>query len=228
MTRRITRTECRRRGRPSRLTEQVAERIVSVVEDGNHLTTACAAAGVSRAALYRWLAKADEVDAAIDQGEPYDADKLAFRDFRDRLNLARARAEMNAVSVIRQCVVGWFVISEEPVLDRKRRPIRDDAGSIIWKRRYAPPDGRLAIAYLARARPEVWGQNPTERIELTDDHPTAVRVEPGPLDSEEHIAQLAQRLALVAQRHRTNTDESDSENNLANGEVYGTRTTGTL
>lgn len=84
----------RLRGRPSRLTPERAARVLSLIEGGNHITTACEASGIHRATLYRWLARADEVDRAIENGSPFPLRDLPYRDFRDRLHLARARAEV--------------------------------------------------------------------------------------------------------------------------------------
>lgn len=194
-------------GRPTRLTTVTADAIVHTVLDGNHITTACAAANVGQSTLYRWLERADEVQQAIDDGEPYDPDDLRYVEFRDRLADARACAEMRAVQVIERSMHGGYVIEEEPVLDLDGQPVRNDDGEILWKRKYAQPDGRLALQYLARSRPDSWGQNPTNRIELTGADGGPVQVA-----AADHIGQLSQQLALVAAQRR----EEDEED----GDVY--------
>lgn len=197
MSRRIKRRVAAKRiGRPTRLTEDTTDRILQIVADGNHITTACAVAGVSRAALYGWLERGESARQAVEAGDPVDPDELRFLDFLDRLALARARAEICAVEVIQRSMVGGFVISEEPLLDVDGQPVRDDNGEILWKRQYAQPDGRLALAYLARSRPDLWGQNPTARLELTGSGGGPVQVE------HDHISALAERLSLVAAERR--------------------------
>lgn len=202
MSRRIERPVARKRiGRPTRLTEDTADRIVRIVADGNHITTACAAAGVSRAALYGWLERGENARLADERGHPIDADELRFLHFLDRLTLARARAEMSAVAVIQHSMAGGFVISEEPMLDIDGNPVRDENGEILWKRQYAQPDGRLALAYLGRSRPDLWGQNPTQHVELTGSGGRPVQVE------HDHISALAERLSLVAGERRAEDEE---------------------
>lgn len=195
-------------GRPTRLTENTADVIVHAVLEGNHITTACAAAGVSRTALYEWIDRGQAVQQALANEEPVDPDALRFADFADRLADARARAEMRAVQVIERSMQGGFVISEEPLLDLEGQPVRGDDGEILCKRTYAQPDGRLALSYLGRSRPDTWGQNPTNRIELTGAAGGPVQME----HSTDQIASLAERLALVAARRRA----EDAED----GEVY--------
>ena len=156
----------KRWGRPTALSPWVADRILEVVADGNHITTACAAAGVSRAALYRWLDKARMVDLALEAGEPVDSQDLDFRDFRDRLAYARARAQIHAVSVIRKSMEGGSVIEEKPVQDAEGKALRDDNGEILWRRKFTAPDGRLALAFLGRHAPKEWGRVP-QQIDLT-------------------------------------------------------------
>jgi hypothetical protein len=202
MSRRIDRRVADKRiGRPTRLTQETADRIVGTVADGNHITTACASAGVSRAALYSWLERGENARQAAEAGDPVDADEVRFLDFLDRLALARARAEMCAVEVIQRGMAGGFVISEEPLLDVDRQPVRDDNGEILWKRQYAQPDGRLALAYLARSRPDLWGQNPTARLGLTGSGGGPVQVE------HDHFSALAERLSLVAAERRAEDED---------------------
>lgn len=205
----------KRIGRPSALTENTADTIINIVLDGNHITTACAAAGVTRQALYRWLERADEITTAIERGEPYDVHGLRFVDFRDRLADARAQAEMRAVKVVERSMHGGFIISEEPLLDIEGQPVRDDNGEILYKRTYSQPDGRLALSYLAKSRPDTWGQNPTNRIELTGSDGGPVRVE----TSGDQIASLSERLALVASQRREEDEEDGDPDEVFDAEV---------
>lgn len=106
----------RRRGRPTSLTPVRVGRLVEAVSAGNHITVACAAAGVSRATLYRWLCLADAAEQTLNDGGVLGSRELELLDFRDRLTLARARAEISAVSIVVQAMTGGTVISEKPVL----------------------------------------------------------------------------------------------------------------
>jgi transposase len=44
-----------RRGRPTKLTPEIQEKIVSVIRKGNYIETAAAYAGISKQTLYNWL-----------------------------------------------------------------------------------------------------------------------------------------------------------------------------
>lgn len=44
-----------RRGRPTKLTPEVQEKIISVIRKGNYIETAAAYAGISKQTLYNWL-----------------------------------------------------------------------------------------------------------------------------------------------------------------------------
>lgn len=156
----------RKTGRPSALTDHTADTIVDSVRQGNHITTACGLAHVTTTSLYRWLRKADDLDHAIAQGHPYDPDDLRFRAFRDRLLDARAQAAARAVDVVQRAMFGGFVLEEEPALDGDGKVITTEDGEVVMRRKYAPPDGRLALAYLGRSHPEQWGQGAT-KVELS-------------------------------------------------------------
>jgi hypothetical protein len=194
-------------GRPTRLTERTADLILSTVLDGNHLTTACAVAGVGRATLYRWIEEANAAEQAITRGEHPTPQALAYLDFRDRLAQARAEAEVMAVGVVTKAMRGGYLISERPAVDGSGNPIRDDEGKIVMEKVYAQPDGRLALSYLGKSRPDTWGQNPTNRIELTGADGGPVQVQHGPAAA---IEPLAERLALLAAERRAE-DEAEAD-----------------
>ncbi len=200
MGRRTPRDPVKRRiGRPTALTDRTAEAILAAVERGNHITTACALSHVDRSTLYRWLQRADQAEYAIQHGQEYDPNDLLFIDFRNRLAEMRAHAEARAVSVVERSMAGGFLISEKPVVNVNGDVQRDDEGNILYERAYSQPDGRLALSYLGKSRPDVWGQNPTQRLELTGADGAALG-SPAQAAAEEgdHVKQLAGRLALVA------------------------------
>lgn len=197
MARRLSRDPVKRRiGRPTALTDQVADAIIAAVERGNHITTACALAHVSRHSMYAWVNRANHVEAAINAGQDYDRHELRFLDFRNRLEEARALAEARAVSVVERSMAGGFLISEEPVVNDRGEVQRDDDGEILYKRTWSQPDGRLALSYLGRSRPDVWGQNPTQRLELVTSEPEVD--DDGDAPARDHIEALSKRLAAVA------------------------------
>lgn len=82
----------RRRGRPTKLDEQVIERIVDVIRAGGYTKTAVAAAGIGLSTFHDWLERGDpERRSKADQ---------PFREFRDRIEQAKAEGEARNVALI--------------------------------------------------------------------------------------------------------------------------------
>ena len=74
--------------RPTKLTAETAEKIVTSIAAGNYAETACRSAGVSASTYYRWLERGEEEDSG------------AHRDFFEAVGDAEAAAEINAVATI--------------------------------------------------------------------------------------------------------------------------------
>lgn len=209
----MSRRTPRRRGRKTLLTPTRQEKILALVEDGNHIATACAHAGIGTSTLYRWLDQAAAHDDQIAHGERPDDAKRVYVEFRDALALARARAEERAVKVIHRSMEGGFVISETPIQNANGDVQRDDHGRILYSRTYSQPDGRLALAYLARSSPERWGQN-AAKVELSGPGGSPVQVQ-----QVGQIASLAQRLHEVAAARQADAEAEALEGEDADGVI---------
>lgn len=207
MPRRIKRSP----GRPTVLTRVKKNRILEIIEQGNHITTACAMVGIGTSTLYRWIELADDAEAQKEdpRAAPLTPDQEMFLEFRDGLRLARARAEMRAVAVIERSMEGGFVISEEPVQDAEGELKYGPRGELLWKRTYTQPDGRLAMNYLARSSPSAWGQNAVQRVELTGAGSGAAGEGEGL--SDDAAVLLAEQLARVAARVQADRDREALE-----------------
>jgi hypothetical protein len=79
-------------GLPTTLTPQVAEQIVASLRAGNYIVVATKAAGVPRQTFNAWMTRGRS---------PATRDEL-YRDFRTRVERARAEAETRAVAQIAQ------------------------------------------------------------------------------------------------------------------------------
>ncbi len=81
-------------GRPSKLTPELADKLVALVAAGNFITTALVVVGVSQPTYYDWL----------DKGDPAGADEqwAAHRELRARIETARAEGIALNVSIIQQ------------------------------------------------------------------------------------------------------------------------------
>lgn len=75
-------------GRPSKLTPELQERIISAIRAGNYMETAAAYAGISKDTLYRWLKQ-----GARAKSGPY-------KRFSDAIAQAMAQSEVRDVAVI--------------------------------------------------------------------------------------------------------------------------------
>lgn len=95
-------------GRPSKLNQELIDRILPVVLEGNYLETAAQAAGIDKTTLYRWLRKADDLmaravehldDAELEEHganavyDVLDPSEWVYLDFRHALKSAEAFAE---------------------------------------------------------------------------------------------------------------------------------------
>lgn len=77
-----------KKGRRSRLTSEIQEKVLTALRAGNYIETAAEFAGIDRATLFRWLAKG----RAARSGQ--------FCDFCDAVESAIAQAEVAAVARI--------------------------------------------------------------------------------------------------------------------------------
>lgn len=78
-------------GRPSKLTPEIQERIISALRAGNYQDTAAQYAGIGVSTFYRWMEQGSEPDAPA-----------LYREFREAVENARAEAEVRHVALITQ------------------------------------------------------------------------------------------------------------------------------
>ena len=100
-------------GRPTKLTPEVQEKIVSLVRAGNYPEVAAQAAGIDPRTYYRWMEKGEDGPAPYGQ-------------FRHAVKEAQAAAESHAVTIIRKAAIdgswqaaAWFL--ERSKAERWRR-----------------------------------------------------------------------------------------------------------
>lgn len=131
------------RGRPTKLTPQVAEKIIAAVRAGNYLETAAENAGVNRTTLYRWQQAGSDADADPE-----------LRDFCNALTRARAEAEARMVGCVLRDAMGGTVVK------RITRTYRN--GVVETEEQVTPPNHRAAIEFLSRSFPQTWGRRAVE------------------------------------------------------------------
>lgn len=77
--------------RPSKLTQEITDRIVLAIRAGNYSKVAAEMAGIGETTFYRWLELGGKENARKD-----------FREFRESIKRAEAEAEVRSVALIRQ------------------------------------------------------------------------------------------------------------------------------
>jgi len=77
--------------RPTKLTPEVASKIIAFVRTGNYIEAAAAAAGIHKDTLYDWLKR------GAPGNEESDSDDI-YREFSDAVLQARAEAQIRAVA----------------------------------------------------------------------------------------------------------------------------------
>lgn len=165
MPRRVQRRTSRRTpGRPTRCVPEVTGKIIKAVRRGAHLEAAAYAAGVHPSTVYRWLADGQQDDTT--PAGPADDTKRAFREFSEALTRARAKAELDMVAAVVEDAKGGAVVKK---LTRTWRN-----GTVEEEVTYAPPNGRVALAYLERVHPARWGRQP---LEITGEDGGPIQVE---------------------------------------------------
>ncbi len=131
----------------------------------------------------------------------------ALMDFRDRLALARAHAHLRAMEVVQQAMRGRAGYQREPLRDKEGNVLCRDDGEILCVRRYSQPDGRLALQYLARSAPDLWGPHATPTLGLTGQLDPTTKDE----SSADQISLLSGRLARVVAQRRAEDEEAEGD-----------------
>jgi Helix-turn-helix domain len=133
-------------GRPTGLSPERRARLLELVEDGNHATSACAIVGISRGTFYSWLSRGEDAAHAIVEGARHrPRHQGVFWTFRHG-HAGAGAAERNAVDVIQRSMRGGFVLSEEPIVNADGDVVcHPGTREPLYKRSFAQPDGRLGV-----------------------------------------------------------------------------------
>lgn len=127
----------RGRGRPTKLTPELADPILKGVKLGMPLELAAEACGVSRHTVLEWVRRGEERD------EERSADPV-FVDFANRYRQARAQFAQFCLQPCIEAIAG-------------KRPSKREKGKMV-KSLGAPQRAHEAKWHLARRFPEFWGQ----------------------------------------------------------------------
>lgn len=132
-----------KRGRKSKLTDELRDEICELLENGNFIETACDAVGISHQTFYRWLDENSELNEAIKR--------------------ARSKAERKSIERIRKAAEGGDVASVQEV--EKRYP----DGTIEKERnvKYTNGQWQADAWFLERSFPARWGKRQEIKQEIT-------------------------------------------------------------
>lgn len=200
-----------RHGRPTALTPRVEEAILGNLIGGMSIDASCALAGIGVRTFYSWMNRGEQAREMLDEHGTIPESEAPFLHFQQSALDARAQAEARAVKVVMTAMHGGYLTSEEPMVDLNGEVLRDDNGNILYKRTYTPPDGRLALSYLQRARPRDWSTRSDVNVNAQVSGPGG-----GPIEvavEQRQVEDLASRLVTVRQQFE------DEESEVVDAEV---------
>ncbi|MER2603891.1 MAG: IS630 transposase-related protein [Candidatus Competibacter phosphatis] len=118
-----TSTDRPTRGRRSKLTPEVREKVLVALRAGNYIETAAEFAGIDRATLFRWLARGRKARSG------------QFCDFCDAVQAAIAQAEVAAVAdVVKASQTDWraaaWLLERGPAHQRWRPSLQLKLGDL--------------------------------------------------------------------------------------------------
>ena len=88
--------------RPTKLTDEIQDKIVAALTGGNYQDTAAAYAGISRSTFYGWLERGRIEAARLQNKEKANPKETVFLEFSRAVENARASAEVRNVTLIQQ------------------------------------------------------------------------------------------------------------------------------
>lgn len=196
----------KRLGRPTPLNDHDRiDRLLDLLQQGNHATTSCAVVGLNPATLWSWLSIAQDAQHDLDEaradaaaegrpepaaGTVITAHQARCLEFSQRYARARAEAEAKVVRTIGKVIEGGHLISRKPALTGDGTPIYDEDGALVYEEVYAQPDGKLGLEFLSRSAPSRWGRQGPLEVEVSGKGGGPVQVESGVV-----VKALAERLA---------------------------------
>jgi transposase len=107
--------------RPMKFSEDRAARVIEALRAGNYMETAAGYAGLSKTALYKYLAMGKDAVEREGKGETLTEEEQRFAEFANGVEKARAEAEVRNVHLIQTAAQGgtwqaaaWFLERSHP------------------------------------------------------------------------------------------------------------------
>jgi len=134
-------------GRPTKLTPVLSKDIVRLIAEGNYISTACQANGISSNTYDNWLNWGEE------GREPYLAFFIAIK-------RAEAEAEARRVARVEAAGIGGNLV--------RKKTITTKDGSVIEDEQFAQPQWLADMTHLERRHPDRWGRKDRTRVDINE------------------------------------------------------------
>lgn len=89
-------------GRPTKLTAELQEEMVSIIRGGNYVETACAFVGITKETFYQWLRRAAKERERLSKNPRFrmKESEAIYVEFSDAIKKAQSQAEIRDVLII--------------------------------------------------------------------------------------------------------------------------------
>jgi hypothetical protein len=151
------------RGRRTKLTPEVQNKIVDALSAGNYFEVACEYAGISRMVGLEWLARGRGDD-------PQRPKTQLYADFANAVTRAQAEDEVHTIARLKKAGQGGDVIEEttyqEPsvIVTKANGDIEERIGKKRTVRRYSAPEPSADEWRMERKHTQRWGRK--DRMDL--------------------------------------------------------------
>ena len=144
--------EIKGKGRQTKLTPEMIEKLTTFVAEGNYYQTACYAVGIDESTFYKWLEHGRQDYESGTESLSVELIKAIKR--------AEAIAEAERVTRIRQAGIGGQVSR------RVTRTKRD--GTEETEETFQLPQWLADITFLERRHPDRWGRKDRTRVDINE------------------------------------------------------------
>lgn len=153
-------------GRPTKLTEEVANRIVAAIARGLNRQRCADLASISERQLKEWLARGRRESKRLDLGKkPIERETIYF-DFETRVREAEGQYHLQAVGVVSDAIAGN--LPPRKLIKRTEKP-DGNGGKLVETSttlETSAPCWQAAIRFLAAKYPEIYGSSKNQIKDL--------------------------------------------------------------